>query len=238
MATTHEQVLRNRRKRRRNFQGSCKSRYVEDRQRVSSSRVLSDWTSQFNLLSRAGQLLPLLQKTFELLLLLIQSPGLAFSKRELMSALWADTYVEEANLSFQISVLRKALGGRCRVHFETIPKHGYRVQRSAGAIVLLQQASLAEPLGSAKNRPSARGLQRGKEKARLVGHEPLPRPYSRAPPPREWWREPGPTRLELHPPSPFRSLPFRATNGRRAEKKRKRVAFSWDARKRRDNYDI
>ena len=63
------------------------------------------------LLSRAGQALPLPPKTFDLLRLLIQSPGRAFSKRELMSALWADTYVEEANLSFQISVLRKALGG-------------------------------------------------------------------------------------------------------------------------------
>ena len=78
-----------------------------------------------HLLSRAGQSLPLPPKTFELLLLLVQSPGRALSKRELMSALWADTYVEEANLSFQISVLRKALGGDGE-WIETIPKHGYR----------------------------------------------------------------------------------------------------------------
>jgi DNA-binding winged helix-turn-helix (wHTH) protein len=64
-----------------------------------------------HLLSRAGQSVPLPPKAFELLLVLVQSPGRAFSKRELMSAVWADTYVEEANLSFQISVLRKALGG-------------------------------------------------------------------------------------------------------------------------------
>ena len=39
-----------------------------------------------HLLSRAGQSLPLPPKAFELLLVLVQSPGRAFSKRELMSA--------------------------------------------------------------------------------------------------------------------------------------------------------
>ena len=94
-----------------------------------------------HLLSRAGQSLPLPPKTFELLLLLVQSPGRAFSKRELMSALWADTYVEEANLSFQISVLRKALGGDAE-WIETIPKHGYRFSADVRA-------------ASASNMPSA-----------------------------------------------------------------------------------
>ena len=61
-------------------------------------------------LTHASQAVPLPPKTFELLLLLVKSPGRAFSKQELMAALWPDTFVEEANLSFQISVLRKALG--------------------------------------------------------------------------------------------------------------------------------
>ena len=92
------------------------------------------------LLSRAGQSLPLPPKTFELLLLLIQSPGRAFSKRELMSALWADTYVEEANLSFQISVLRKALGGDAE-WIETIPKHGYRFSADVRASAASDKSS-------------------------------------------------------------------------------------------------
>ena len=62
------------------------------------------------LLTRAGEAVPLPPKTFDLLLLLVKSPGRAFSKQELMTALWPDTFVEEANLSFQTSVLRKALG--------------------------------------------------------------------------------------------------------------------------------
>jgi len=61
-------------------------------------------------LMREHQVLPLAPKTFDLLVLLVQSPGPPLSKKELMNALWPDTFVEEANLSYQISALRKALG--------------------------------------------------------------------------------------------------------------------------------
>jgi Tol biopolymer transport system component/DNA-binding winged helix-turn-helix (wHTH) protein len=77
-------------------------------------------------LTHAGQAVPLPPKTFELLLLLVRSPGRAFSKQELMTDLWPDMFVEEANLSFQISVLRKALGEGGARWIETIPKYGYR----------------------------------------------------------------------------------------------------------------
>ena len=43
-----------------------------------------------------------------------------------MAALWPDTFVEEANLSFQISVLRRVLGTEAAQLLETVPKHGYR----------------------------------------------------------------------------------------------------------------
>ena len=77
-------------------------------------------------LTRDDQVLPLAPKTFDLLVLLVQSPGPALSKQQLMKALWSDTFVEEANLSFQISVLRKALGEDGPRWVETVPKHGYR----------------------------------------------------------------------------------------------------------------
>ena len=77
-------------------------------------------------LTHAGQAVPLPPKAFELLLLLVKSSGRAFSKRELMAALWPDTFVEEANLAFQISVLRKVLGDSGARWIETVPKYGYR----------------------------------------------------------------------------------------------------------------
>jgi DNA-binding winged helix-turn-helix (wHTH) protein/Tol biopolymer transport system component len=76
--------------------------------------------------SRGEQVVPLAPKTFELLLLMLRNPGRALSKQELMTALWPDTFVEEANLSFQISTLRKALGEYGARWIETVPKHGYR----------------------------------------------------------------------------------------------------------------
>src|SRR5690349_25174691 len=77
--------------------------------------------------TREHQMVPLAPKTFDLLVLLVQRPGHAFSKQELMNALWPDTFIEEANLSFQISALRKALGEEGAGCVETVPKHGYRV---------------------------------------------------------------------------------------------------------------
>ena len=45
-----------------------------------------------------------------------------------MSALWPDTFVEEANLTFTVSALRKALGdGQDGEQFiQTVPTRGYR----------------------------------------------------------------------------------------------------------------
>src|SRR5438552_12376470 len=75
------------------------------------------------LLTRNGETVSLPPKTYELLLLLVRSEGRALPKQELMSALWPDTFVEEANLSFQVTALRKTLGEEW---VETVPRHGYR----------------------------------------------------------------------------------------------------------------
>jgi DNA-binding winged helix-turn-helix (wHTH) protein len=77
------------------------------------------------LLTRNGEAVTLPPKTFDLLALLAENKGRVLSKRELMQALWPDVFVEEANLSFQISALRKALGDSM-AWIETLPKHGYR----------------------------------------------------------------------------------------------------------------
>jgi Tol biopolymer transport system component/DNA-binding winged helix-turn-helix (wHTH) protein len=78
------------------------------------------------LLTRDGESVTLAPKTFDLLLLLAESEGRALTKAELMQALWPDTFVEEANLSFQMSALRRALGEEGSEWIETVPRHGYR----------------------------------------------------------------------------------------------------------------
>ncbi len=87
-------------------------------------------------LTRDGRPVTLAPKTFELLLLLVRSGGRVVSRQELVAALWPDTFVEEGSLSFQMSSLRRALGGATSdaaasgdgadTWIETVPKLGYR----------------------------------------------------------------------------------------------------------------
>ena len=67
-------------------------------------------------------------KAFDLLVYLVERQGKLVEKSTLMSALWPDTIVEEANLAFQISALRKALGdgGEGEGLIQTVPTKGYR----------------------------------------------------------------------------------------------------------------
>jgi DNA-binding winged helix-turn-helix (wHTH) protein/TolB-like protein/Tfp pilus assembly protein PilF len=80
------------------------------------------------LLLREEKPIPVTPKIFDLLLVLVQHQGRLLEKDELMRAVWPDSVVEEANLSANISILRKALGdGRNeQVLIETVPKRGYR----------------------------------------------------------------------------------------------------------------
>jgi len=76
------------------------------------------------LLLRDGAAVALTPKAFDLLALLVEHQGRIVSKETLMARLWPDTAVEESNLAFQMSALRKALGdGRYVV---TVPGRGYQ----------------------------------------------------------------------------------------------------------------
>jgi TolB-like protein/Flp pilus assembly protein TadD len=79
-------------------------------------------------LERDGLLLPLTPKAFAMLLVLVRNSGRLVEKEFLMQEIWPDAFVEESNLTFTISVIRKALGERARTgsYIETVPKRGYR----------------------------------------------------------------------------------------------------------------
>jgi len=76
----------------------------------------------------AGQSIPLNAKTFDLLVVLIENRERVIAKEELMNLVWRDQFVEEANLTVQISALRKALGEKKGEHrfIVTVPGRGYR----------------------------------------------------------------------------------------------------------------
>jgi DNA-binding winged helix-turn-helix (wHTH) protein/TolB-like protein/Tfp pilus assembly protein PilF len=79
-------------------------------------------------LLREGELVSLTPKVFDILLTLVQNSGKVVSKEDLMKRVWPDTFVEEGNLTQNISLLRKALGETPGgVQFiETVPRRGYR----------------------------------------------------------------------------------------------------------------
>ena len=116
---------------------------------------------------RRDQLVPLAPKTFDLLLLLVRSSGRALSKQELMAALWPGTFVEEANLSFQISTLRKALGDGASEWIETIPKHGYRFTAD---VVMIPCRAGSTPVSAAdvESGPAPRPVQAGRDGGRAI----------------------------------------------------------------------
>src|SRR5262245_33063754 len=78
------------------------------------------------LLMRDGEVVQLQPKVFDLLLALVERHGSLVGKDELMRTVWTDTVVEEANLTNNISILRKTLGANGQQFIETMPKRGYR----------------------------------------------------------------------------------------------------------------
>ncbi|MGA6982366.1 MAG: winged helix-turn-helix domain-containing protein [Candidatus Sulfotelmatobacter sp.] len=83
---------------------------------------------QNRVLRRAGELLPLTPKAFEVLLVLLQEGGKVVTKDELMKAVWPDSFVEESNLTQTVFMLRKALGETLdRRYIMTSQGKGYRI---------------------------------------------------------------------------------------------------------------
>lgn len=67
-------------------------------------------------------------KVFETMLVLVENAGRVVDKETLMVRVWPGTFVEEANLTFNITQLRKALGDSARKpeFVETVSRRGYR----------------------------------------------------------------------------------------------------------------
>jgi DNA-binding winged helix-turn-helix (wHTH) protein/tetratricopeptide (TPR) repeat protein len=80
-------------------------------------------------LLKAGVAVPLTPKTFQILLVLVRHGQDIVTKDDLMKSVWPDTFVEEANLSRNIFMLRKAMGETAQDHryIVTIPGRGYRL---------------------------------------------------------------------------------------------------------------
>ena len=84
--------------------------------------------SDERVLLREEELVPLTPKAFDILLTLLENDGRIVRKDDLMKKVWPNTFVEEGNLTQNVSLLRKALGESANgpQFIETVPRRGYR----------------------------------------------------------------------------------------------------------------
>jgi eukaryotic-like serine/threonine-protein kinase len=84
-------------------------------------------TGQQQLL-RDGDVIPLQPKAFEILVILVSNSGQLILKKALLDTVWGHTVVEEANISQNIFILRKALSDDAHQYITTVSGRGYRFE--------------------------------------------------------------------------------------------------------------
>jgi len=81
-----------------------------------------------NELRRDNYPVPLTPKMFDVLSVLVRSHGRIVGKNELLQTVWADSFVEESNITVTVNQLRKVLGDDARdpIYIQTVARRGYR----------------------------------------------------------------------------------------------------------------
>ncbi|HEX6126955.1 MAG TPA: winged helix-turn-helix domain-containing protein [Pyrinomonadaceae bacterium] len=79
-------------------------------------------------LQRVGTNIPLNAKAFDLLVFFARNAGRVVTKEEILDSVWKDQFVEESNLTVQVSAIRKALGDQATDSrfLVTVPGKGYQ----------------------------------------------------------------------------------------------------------------
>jgi DNA-binding winged helix-turn-helix (wHTH) protein/tetratricopeptide (TPR) repeat protein len=113
-------------------------------------------------LLRDGTPIPLPGKAFDLLVCLVGRAPSLVKKDELFEVLWPDTIVEESNLNYTLSIVRKALqdGDAGLRAIETVPRQGYRF--AAGVERVFETQPIPTPPDN-EDRPPLRLVQRESE---------------------------------------------------------------------------
>src|ERR1700749_1069378 len=99
-----------------------------------SDRNITDWVITFaqfrvtkarRLLEANDKAVHLGSRAFDVLAYLLERAGQVVSHRELLTAAWPGTNVEESSLRFQVMTLRKVLGGAEGAPIVSLPGRGY-----------------------------------------------------------------------------------------------------------------
>jgi len=135
-------------------------------------------------LLRDGEAVPVTPKAFSILLALLEKPGEVVTKQELIQKIWPDTFVTEANLTQNVSALRKALGERAndRRFIVTVPGRGYSLALTAVPLSEPGEAgeesqapAAAPPLSPPSPSPTAGRASGIRRKVEVEAVPPVPR---------------------------------------------------------------
>ena len=107
------------------------------------------------ILTREGEGIQLTPKATEILIMLVKHAGQLVEKDELLKEVWPDTFVEEANLSQNIFMLRRAFGDdRAEPRYiETVARRGYRFLAAVKAVPQLGRGALPLQSGVSSQSP-------------------------------------------------------------------------------------
>ncbi len=119
------------------------------------------------LLKGVDEIVPLMPKAFDTLLYLVRHNGKVIEKDELMREIWADTIVEENNLTQNISILRRVFGEKPGEHrfIVTVPGHGYKfvasvqVSSSKSQVPSSVESEILNPEFQNENEPEISNLK-------------------------------------------------------------------------------
>jgi TolB-like protein/DNA-binding winged helix-turn-helix (wHTH) protein len=118
---------------------------VEPPHRIAFDEVVIDLAGRR--LLRAGEVVPLEPKAFDVLALLAAAPGQAFSRDEILDAVWGHRHVTPGVLNRVVSILRHALGDDAHhprfVH--TLHGVGYRFDLPSAPGIAPADATMAPP---------------------------------------------------------------------------------------------
>lgn len=119
---------------------------------------------------RNGEPVPLTPKAVETLIVLIEQKGKLVEREALMNAIWPDTFVEDGNLNFNVSMLRKALGvdEAGEQYIQTVPRHGYRFRAEVREVTEDVPALVAERYSRVRGVIEEPGLVADPDPAQLL----------------------------------------------------------------------
>ena len=125
---------------------------------------------------RQDVLLDIPPRAVDLLAALVAEAGEVVPKEELLRRVWPDTFVEEANLSVNVSILRKALGDQPdgRPWIQTVARRGYRFVGPVRALAEAPRSLAVLPFSSPGPEEEDRALALGMADALITEVDALP----------------------------------------------------------------